>query len=203
MQKSCHCEAGAHTGCGNPSPCAVPLAPANASGGALSASSGRKCPKNAAKTHGFGILSAAEVTFTSVHFRHANRDMQISYLAFASSLRLIPRRAPRLCWPIETGSLCVCRAAGSAPHPPRQGTRALPYKPSCRAAPMCAAARSCAAPMQKPRHCEASDRCHCCGNPHPLSFRSFPGHSTQAELISKINNPYFTYALHWGILQHV
>ncbi len=40
-------------------PTTASLVPSNASGGALSVTSDRKCPKNAAKTHGFGILARA------------------------------------------------------------------------------------------------------------------------------------------------
>ena len=101
------------------SPCAVPHAPANASGGVLSASSGRKYPKNAAKTHGFGILSAAEVPTVPAPFRHANWSVRNSCRAFASSLRLHPRRALRLCWPGETGKTSaptVRRREGTPPY---------------------------------------------------------------------------------------
>ena len=47
--------------------------PCFVSGGALSANSGRKYPKNAAKTHGFGILCAAGVPLMWKIFCHANQ----------------------------------------------------------------------------------------------------------------------------------
>ena len=49
LSKTCHCETSAHTGRGNPYPSASHLLPC-ASGGVLSTNSGRKYPKNAAKT---------------------------------------------------------------------------------------------------------------------------------------------------------
>ena len=58
----------------------------------------QKVSKERRQNQGFGILSAAEVLTVSVPFSHANRNKQTLCFAFASSLRLPPRRALRLCW---------------------------------------------------------------------------------------------------------
>ncbi len=63
----------------------------------------QKVPKERRQNQGFEILSAAEVPTALFSIHHANRSAQNSCLAFASSLRLIPRRAPRLCCPGLTG----------------------------------------------------------------------------------------------------
>ena len=100
-------------------PCAAPFAPANASGGVLPASSGRKYPKNAAKTHGSGILSAAEAPTVSASFCPANWFVQNLCRPFVSSLRPHPRRTLRLCWPGETGKTSastVRRREGTPPY---------------------------------------------------------------------------------------
>ena len=98
-----------------------------ASGGSLSFCGERKGGKNAAKTHGFGILSAAEVPSVPVPSCPANWFLQILCLAFASSLRLIPRRAPRLCWFGGTGKTSALTV--------RWGPLALPCKPFRRGDP--------------------------------------------------------------------
>ena len=98
-----------------------------ASGGSLPFGGERKGGKNAAKTHGFGILSAAEVPSVPVPSCPANWFLQILCLAFASSLRLIPRRAPRLCWFGGTGKTSALTV--------RWGPLALPCKPFRRGDP--------------------------------------------------------------------
>ena len=79
----------------------------------------KKGRKEGRQNQGFEILSAAEVPTVSISFLHANRSSQNSYLSFASSLRLIPRRAPRLCCPGLTGKIfasTVRRHVGIAPY---------------------------------------------------------------------------------------
>ena len=79
----------------------------------------KKGRKERRQNQGFEILSAAEVPTVSISFLHANRSSQNSYLSFASSLRLIPRRAPRLCWPGGTGKTSastVRRREGTPPY---------------------------------------------------------------------------------------
>ena len=79
----------------------------------------QKVSKDRRQNQGFEILSAAEVPTVSISFLHANRSSQNSYLSFASSLRLIPRRAPRLCCPGLTGKIFVStvrRDVGIAPY---------------------------------------------------------------------------------------
>ena len=63
----------------------------------------QKVPKERRQSQGFEIHSAAEVPTALFPIHHANRSAQNSCLAFASSLHLIPRRAPRLCCPGLTG----------------------------------------------------------------------------------------------------
>ena len=98
-----------------------------ASGGSPSFCSERKGGKSAVKTNGFEILFAAGVPSVSFFFRHANENCQISCLAFAASLRLIPRRAPRLCWFGGTGKTSALTV--------RWGPLALPCKPFRRGDP--------------------------------------------------------------------
>ena len=81
-----------------------------ASGGSLSFCGERKGGKNAAKTHGLGILSAAEAPTVSASFCPANRFVQNLCRPFVSSLRPHPRRALRLCWPGETGKTSAATA---------------------------------------------------------------------------------------------
>ena len=79
----------------------------------------QKVSKDRRQNQGFEILSAAEVPTVSIFSLHANRSSQNSYLSFASSLRLIPRRAPRLCCPGLTGIIfasTVRRAVGITPY---------------------------------------------------------------------------------------
>ena len=56
---------------------AVHRIPCHASGGVLSANSGRKYPKNAVKTHGFEILCAAGVPSVWKAFCHANEVRKV------------------------------------------------------------------------------------------------------------------------------
>ena len=137
----------------------------------------QKVPKERRQNQGFEILSATEVLIVSVPSCPTNRITQISCRAFASSLRLTPRRAPRLCWPIETGSLCVCRAAGSAPHPPGRAHGPCPTNHPVGRHPCVPPSGLTPHPMQKSCHCEASAHTGC-GNPPPPSFRSFPAPAT-------------------------
>ena len=109
----CHCE-------GAPRPWQSAL-PDNglASGGSLSFCGERKGGKNAAKTNGFGILFADRIQQDPELSNHANLTLQNSHLAFASSLRLHPRRALRLCWPGGTGEAsasAVGRREGTPPY---------------------------------------------------------------------------------------
>ena len=71
-----------------------------ASGGSIYFCGERKGGKNAAKTNGFGILIADRIQQDPELSNHANLTLQNLHLAFASSLRLHPRRALRLCWPV-------------------------------------------------------------------------------------------------------
>ena len=90
-----------------------------ASGGSLSFCGERKGGKNAAKTNGFGILFADRRQQDPELSNHANLALQNSRLAFASSLRLHPRRALRLCWPGgtgETSASAVGRREGTPPY---------------------------------------------------------------------------------------
>ena len=90
-----------------------------ASGGSLSFCGERKGGKNAAKTNGFGILFADRIQQEPERSNHANLALQNSRLAFASSLRLHPRRALRLCWPGgtgETSASAVGRREGTPPY---------------------------------------------------------------------------------------
>ena len=94
--KRCHCEASAHTGCGNPHP------PVIASGGALSANSGRKCPKNAAKTNGFGILCAPgmhSVWKTSYHAHRTRRFTAVLSRRLCATIR----------WPLTRARAALAR----------------------------------------------------------------------------------------------
>ena len=75
----------------------------NASGGSLSFCGERKGGKNAAKTNGFGFLSADRIQLDLILSGHANAALWNSCFTFVWPLRLIPRRAPRLCWPGGTG----------------------------------------------------------------------------------------------------
>ena len=105
--------------CGNPYPRLC-----HADRGSLSFCGERKGGKNAAKTNGFGILSAAGVPAVSVPSCPANWSVQILRLAFASSLRIHPRRATRLCWPGGTGKTSapiVRRDVGIAPYAQKGG----------------------------------------------------------------------------------
>ncbi len=79
----------------------------------------QKVSKDRRQNQGFEILSAAEAPTVSISFLHANRSSQNSRLSFASSLRLIPRHAPRLCCPGLTGKIFVStvqRDVGIAPY---------------------------------------------------------------------------------------
>ena len=89
-----------------------------ASGGSLSFCGERKGGKNAAKTHGSGILSAAEAPTVSASFCPANRSVQNLCRPFVSSLRPHPRRALRLCWPGETGKTSAATARRREGTPP-------------------------------------------------------------------------------------
>ena len=105
--------------CGNPYPRLC-----HADRGSLSFCGERKGGKNAAKTHGFEILSAAGVLTVPVPSCPANWSVQNLCLAFAWSLRLIPRRALRLCWPGGTGKTSapiVRRDVGIAPYAQKRG----------------------------------------------------------------------------------
>ncbi len=137
---------------------------ANASGGALSVTSDRKYPKNAAKTNGFGILARAWCgMYRGLSSPRIKQYKSVSCFRIVSGS--IHRDALRACAarPNRT-ALCVYRAARCGHRalrssigkrsvgddayivPPwffphlRQGTRALPYKIcGCRAGPMCPA----------------------------------------------------------------
>ena len=78
----------------------------------------KKGRKERRQNQGFEILSAAEVLPVPVSFSHANQDKQISCLAFTWPLRLHPRRAPRLCWPILTGLFSASPVGRGAHTPP-------------------------------------------------------------------------------------
>ncbi len=92
----------------------------------------KKGRKERRQNQGFGILFAAGVSSASVSSYLADRDVQNLHLASAWPLRLIPRRATRLCWPGGTGKT-------SAPTVRRrEGTP--PYEAFCRAGPVCPAA---------------------------------------------------------------
>ena len=151
---------------------------ANASGGALSVTSDRKYPKNAAKTNGFGILARAWCgMYRGLSSPRIKQYKSVSCFRIVSGS--IHRDALRACAarPNRT-ALCVYRAARCGHRalrssigkrsvgddayivPPwffphlRQGTRALPYKIcGCRAGPMCPAA-PCAS-------CDVSLRSQC------------------------------------------
>ncbi len=90
-----------------------------ASGGSLSFCGERKGGKNVAKTNGFEILFADRIQQDPELSNHASLALQNSHLAFASSLRLHPRRALRLCWPGgtgETSASAVGRREGTPPY---------------------------------------------------------------------------------------
>ena len=106
----------------------------------------KKGRKERRQNQGFEILSAAEVLPVPVSFSHANQDKQISCLAFTWSLRLMPRRAPRLCWPILTGLFSASLVGRGAHTPPPKFARS-----PCTHLPL-----------------RTSDRCHWRGNPRPM-----------------------------------
>ena len=78
----------------------------------------KKGRKERRQNQGFGILSALEVPSASVPFGPANRDVQNLCLAFVWSLRLIPRRALRLCWSGGTGKICASTVGRREDTPP-------------------------------------------------------------------------------------
>ena len=94
--KRCHCEASAHTGCGNLHP------PVIASGGALSANSGRKYPKNAAKTNGFGILCAPGMHSVWKTTYHAHRTRRFTAV-------LSRRLCATIRWPLTRARAALAR----------------------------------------------------------------------------------------------
>ncbi len=104
-----------------------------AAGGSLSFCGERKGGKNAAKTNGFGILSAAEVQPIPTPFCLANRDGQVMCLAFGWPLRLHPPAAhadPR--WSGGAGINCAPAVRGDD----GCGTgnrKGRPYEGACRA----------------------------------------------------------------------
>ena len=81
-----------------------------ASGGSLSFYSERKGGKNAAKTHGFGILCAGGVQPMPQPVNHANGALQSPFRAFVWSLRRHPLAGR------GRGGRCVYRAVGCG-HP--------------------------------------------------------------------------------------
>ena len=90
--------------------------------------------------------SAAEVLPASVPSGHANRDVQNLCLAFASSLRLHPRRALRLCWPGGTGGASASAVGRREGTPPYGG---LPANGAQGSASRTTRSRACTAPHAK------------------------------------------------------
>ena len=113
--KRCHCEASAHTGCGNPHP------PVIASGGALSANSGRKYPKNAAKTNGFGILCAPgmhSVWKTSYHAHRTRRFTAVLSRRLCATIR----------WPLTRARAALARRRYLPASTARRDVGIAPYE---------------------------------------------------------------------------
>ena len=117
-----------------------------ASGGSLSFCGERKGGKNAAKTNGFGILFADRIQQDPELSNHANLTLQNSRLAFASSLRLQPRRALRLCWPGGTGGASASAVGRREGTPPYGG---LPANGAQGSASRTTRSRACTAPHAK------------------------------------------------------
>ena len=91
---------------------------ANASGGALSVTSDRKYPKNAAKTNGFGFLARA---WCGEHRDLLPRELNgaTPSRAFALSLRLSTATRSALVLPVQTGKIrgsTARRDVGIAPY---------------------------------------------------------------------------------------
>ena len=123
----------------------------------------QKVPKERRQNQGFEILSAAEVPTARFSIHHANRSAQNSCLAFASSLRLIPRRAPRSCWPDGTGL-----PSASTVRPPCRALRPAPGAGQDRFGPSGTPAPTDCLPIERRR----------AGHPPPVAIRFFP-HTNQ------------------------
>ncbi len=107
-----------------------------------------------------------------VPFCHANQDEQTLCLAFVSSLRLHPRRAPRLCWPVCQGKSVRLPCGSVRARRPTDIWEAGACRPMWASAPTkehLVGRDPCVLPptaLHAACHCEAGAHTDC-GNPRP------------------------------------